>query len=304
MMSVTWIESVWNHLKRPHVLSVGGLGLSLRMVRRQALRRGLHDLHRRRDDPERATTRFEEAPPATAAGLGVAVIVGAGPGLGHALGWRCAEHFTDVVLVRRRTDLLDELIAEIARRLPSARVHTLALDVIDEQQVASAFRRIGADFGTPDLVVYAIEETAPGTALQLSPAAFEACWRGNCWGAFLVGTAAGRRMAEAGHGTLVFIGSTSSIIGRPLHLSQAVGKFGRRALAEVMARELWEQGVHVAHVLIDAEIAEQAPLPTGSRHADPFALADSLLHLHRQPRSAWTFELDLRPSRIAFWQHC
>ncbi|HEX6361451.1 MAG TPA: short-chain dehydrogenase, partial [Albitalea sp.] len=115
-----------------------------------------------------------------------------------------------------------------------------------------------------------------------------------------------RRMVPAGRGSIVLIGSTSSLIGREGHLNLAVGKFGLRALAQVLSRELWNRGIHVAHVVIDADILEPGSqvADVASRAADPEHIAELVYSVHRQRRSAWTSELDVRPWNERFWEHC
>jgi NAD(P)-dependent dehydrogenase (short-subunit alcohol dehydrogenase family) len=131
---------------------------------------------------------------------------------------------------------------------------------------------------------------------------FERCWRVGCLGGFLVGRAAARAMlarVEGGGpgGTLLFTGATASLRGSARFHNLAVGKFGLRALAQSMARELQPRGIHVAHVVIDGQIAGPGDNQERSLAAmlDPDAIAESYYQLHRQPRSAWTLELDLRP---------
>ena len=103
----------------------------------------------------------------------------------------------------------------------------------------------------------------------------------------------------------MFLGATSGTVGRSGHLTLAVGKFGLRALAQVMARELGPRGVHVAHVVIDADVsAEEAANYDGSPRTAPDELAELVRWLHQQPRNCWTHELDLRPWNEAFWEHC
>jgi NAD(P)-dependent dehydrogenase (short-subunit alcohol dehydrogenase family) len=102
----------------------------------------------------------------------------------------------------------------------------------------------------------------------------------------------------------VFVGSTSSLIGRAGHLNLAVGKFGQRALAQVMARELWPRGIHVVHAVVDADIAEEPLQAATTPQSDPSHIAAAILALHRQPKTAWTSELDLRPWNERFWEHC
>lgn len=231
---------------------------------------------------------------------GLAVIVGVGPGFGHALAERLAREGFALVLVARNAAGLSPLVERLERH--GTVVATIGCDATAEAQVEGLFKRIVRDFGTPALVVYSIQDFGPGQVLDVSTAAFESCWRHNCFGAFLVSREAGRAMRPVGAGSIVLVGSTSSIIGRAGHLNLAVGKFGQRALAQVLARELWPEGIHVAHVMIDADISEG----TVESHpqADPDHIAYSILAIHRQPKSAWTSELDLRPAKEKFWEHC
>ena len=130
---------------------------------------------------------------------------------------------------------------------------------------------------------------------------FEDGWRAGCFGGFLVGRAAARLMAPAGRGTILFTGATASLRGSANFAGFAVGKFGLRALAQSMARELGPKGIHVAHVIVDGMIeAEHRAGRKRSENApdallDPNAIAEAYWQLHRQPRNAWTHELDLRP---------
>ena len=111
-------------------------------------------------------------------------------------------------------------------------------------------------------------------------------------------------MLARGSGTILLIGSTSSLTGRAGHLNLAVGRFGQRALAQVMARELWPHGLHVAHLVIDADIAEDGHEAGGDPQADPAHIARIILDLHRQPATAWSSEVDVRPFNERFWEHC
>ncbi|NIR30259.1 MAG: SDR family NAD(P)-dependent oxidoreductase [Gammaproteobacteria bacterium] len=225
---------------------------------------------------------------------GVAVVVGAGPGLGSALGRRFASAGMKVALARRRTDALEALARELGGE-------AYACDAADEASVRTLFERVAADLGTPELVVYNAGTYRPGKILDIEARDFVDCWRIGCLGGFHVGQAAARDMVEAGRGTIIFTGATASLRGGPGFANLAVPKFGLRALAQSMARELGPQGVHVAHVIIDGQIAsEQRPgYSETERGADavlkPDAIADTYYQLHAQPRSTWTHELDLRP---------
>lgn len=256
-------------------------------------------------DPSTSAVRqiTVSSPPAISTPLlGTAVIVGVGPGFGYALARRLAEDGFDLVLVSRDADRLAPLIADL--RSGGGTVASYGGDATDEKSVDALFARIMRDHGTPTLVVYAVQYFGPGETIDVDLPAFETSWRHNCLGAFVVSRAAARAMEARKEGSIFLIGSTSSIVGREGHLNLAVGKFGQRALAQVLARELWPKGIHVAHVIIDADIAENPLTGTSHRYADPEDVAFSIAALHKQPRSAWTSELDLRPWNEKFWEHC
>jgi NAD(P)-dependent dehydrogenase (short-subunit alcohol dehydrogenase family) len=231
---------------------------------------------------------------------GVAVVVGVGPGLGQTLAVRLAKAGMTVVVVSRDAMNQDALVAEIRNMGGTAFSH--ACDATDERSMEQLLERVRATLGIPALVVYSLQWFAKTPSLEVSVPEFEDSWRHNCLGPFLLAREAGRAMATVGRGTIVLIGSTSSVVGREEHLSFAVGKFGMRALAHVLARELWPRGIHVAHLLIDADIREGAP--DDYSQSDPAHIAESIEFLHRQPRTAWTSEMDLRPWEEQFWQHC
>ena len=223
----------------------------------------------------------------------VALIVGVGPGLGAALARRFAGGGLAVAVAARRVDALSELAREIGGR-------AYACDATDESSVDRLFAAVGRDLGRPAVAVYNAGAFSPGSVLEIKGAEFERCWRALCLGGFLVGQRAARTMVEAGRGTILLTGATASLRGGARFANLAVGKFGLRALAQSMARELGPKGVHVAHIVIDgqirseryAELEKQRP-PDGM--LDPDAIAEAYWHLHMQPRSAWTLEIDLRP---------
>jgi NAD(P)-dependent dehydrogenase (short-subunit alcohol dehydrogenase family) len=144
----------------------------------------------------------------------------------------------------------------------------------------------------------------PGTALNTEVAAFEESWRANCLGAFIVARKAARRMVTEKRGTIVLVGSTSSLIGRADYLNLAVGKFGLRALSQVMAREWSAMGIHVVHAVIDADIREDDRANGADKQASPDDLSSLIYSLHKQPKSTWTSEIDARPWNEDFWKHC
>lgn len=222
----------------------------------------------------------------------VAVVVGVGPGLGAALVERLLAEGLDVVAVARDARRLEATLAE--RGLTKARA--LAADAADAAAIAALFAQVQRELGPPSLVVFNAGTYEPGGILELTPAQLERSWRVGCLGGFIVGQAAARAMLPHGRGTVLFSGATASLRGSARFAALAVPKFGLRALAQSMARELGPQGLHVAHVLIDGVIGESRD----DRQLAPAAIADAYWHLHRQQRSAWTQELDLRPSAERF----
>lgn len=233
----------------------------------------------------------------------VAVVVGAGPGLGCALGRRFARAEMHVALAARDAAKLDTLAIECSGIGHRGRAY--ACDATDEDAVEELFRAIGRELGEPDLVVYNAGAFVPRGILETSAEEFERCWRVGCMGGFLVGRAAARAMtaraARGGRGgTLIFTGATASLRGSAGFHNLAVGKFGLRALAQSMARELQPRGIHVAHVVIDGRIRPQNVVERGGGAGgdellEPGAIAEAYYQLHLQPRTAWTLELDLRP---------
>lgn len=233
---------------------------------------------------------------------GTAVIVGVGPGFGHALARRLVTEGFDVVLISRDAEKLNPLVVELKKS--GRTVAAYGGDATDERTVEFLFKKIVEGHGVPSLTIYSIQEFGPGAAIDVELPAFESAWRHNCLGAFLVSRASARAMRPNGCGTILLVGSTSSVVGRAGHLNLAVGKFGQRALAQVLARELWPLGIHVAHAMIDADIAEFPAEHSTDPQSDPDDIAFSLIAIHRQPRTAWTSEIDLRPWNEQFWEHC
>lgn len=231
----------------------------------------------------------------------VAVVVGVGPGLGAALALCFARAEMHVALVARGLERLEGLASDCTG--VNHRAIAIAADSTDESAVEGAFDRIERELGTPRLVVYNAGAFVRRSILETSVEDFERCWRVGCLGGFLVGRAAARRMLAAttasgdALGSVIFTGATASLRGGPLFHNLAVGKFGLRALAQSMARELQPRGIHVAHVVVDGQIAQESDVSaTGAdNRLDPNAIAANYLVLHRQARSAWTHELDLRP---------
>ena len=226
-----------------------------------------------------------------------AVIVGVGPGLGWSLVRRFARAGLRVAAAARNRATLDELLERHAAELPAGGVTAHACDATQPAEVRALFEAAGE---APSVVIYNAGTFEPAGILDITPEQFERCWRIGCLGGFLVGQEAARRMLPRGAGTIIFTGATAALRGSAGFATLAVPKFGLRALAQSMARELGPKGIHVAHVVIDGQIASERYRQLAAQRGPdallaPDAIAETYYQLHRQPRSAWTLELDLRP---------
>lgn len=231
-----------------------------------------------------------------------ALVIGVGPGLGFSIARKLAASGFQVALASRNAERLDPLVSELKAMGGTAQAY--GCDATDEKSVRQLMSLVSAEFGVPHLVIYSIQQFCPGRVIDVEVSAFESCWRHNCLGGFIVAKEASNRMMPLGRGTIVLTGSTSALIGRADHLNLAVGKFGLRALSQVLARELWSSGIHVAHLVIDADIKEDEVIDRQYPQSDPDHISEIIHMLHRQPKSAWTSELDVRPWNENFWEHC
>jgi len=223
----------------------------------------------------------------------VAIVVGVGPGLGSSLVRCFAGDGMTVVAAARHASKRTEFKS-------MANIRPMDCDATSPGEVAGLFDQAESTLAPPALVVFNVGAYQRGTVSETDPAEFERCWRVGCFSGFLVGREAAQRMIRAGQGTIIFTGATASLRGGAGFVNLASPKFGLRAVAQSMARELGPKGIHVAHVIIDGQIrspryeallAERGP----DSLLEPDEIARSYLMLHRQQRSAWTFELDLRP---------
>jgi len=220
-----------------------------------------------------------------------ALIVGVGSGLSAALARTFAKAGMKVALAARRAADLAGLAQETAAK-------TFACDATDRPQVASLFSDVEAAFGAPDVVVYNASYRVRGPFVELAPDEVAKSLRVTAFGGFLVAQQAAKRMLRSGHGAILFTGASASVKGYAQSAPFAMGKFALRGLAQSMARELQPHGIHVGHVVIDGGIrSERRPEPPDKPDSmlDPDAIAQSYLHLLRQPRSAWAWEIELRP---------
>ena len=222
------------------------------------------------------------------------IVVGVGPGLGWALVRAFARSGRRVAAAARSS----EHVAALAAAEPDLAVRPYTCDAADGSSVRRLFDAVDRDLGAPRVAIFNAGVFQRAGILDLDAADLERSWRVGCLGGFHVGQAAARRMLDGG-GTILFTGATASLRGSAAFAALAVQKFGLRALAQSMARELGPRGIHVAHVIVDGVIASErtaAYAPSGEDAAlDPDAIARAYLGLHEQPRSAWTHELDLRP---------
>ena len=208
----------------------------------------------------------------------LALIVGAGSGLSGSLARLCAAQGMRVALAARNTDKL--------KGFSGASLHRC--DATDPAQVASLFESLEA----PELVVYNASYRARGPLLSLDPKDVRKTLEVTAYGGFLVAQAAAKRMLERGRGSLFFTGASASVKGYAESAPFAMGKFALRGLAQSAARELGPKGIHVAHFVIDGGISRSGD---GDAKLHPDAIAEAYLVAHRQHRSAWSFEIDLRP---------
>ena len=222
-----------------------------------------------------------------------ALIVGVGTGLSASLARLCAKDGMQVALAARNAHKLDELAGETGAR-------AYACDASDPASVAALFESVTADAGAPDLVVYNPSYRCRGPVADLDPAEVLKSLTISCYGGFLVGQAAARQMLARGSGSILFTGASASVKGYANSAPFAMGKFGLRGLAQSMARELAPKNIHIGHFVIDGGILAAGGDTRAAGRGDdgmlqPDAIAETYLHVHRQHRSAWTWEIELRP---------
>ena len=220
-----------------------------------------------------------------------ALIVGTGPGLSSSLARLFARNGIAVTVAARRIDKLAGLCAETG-------AVAYACDASAPAAVAEMFETVEARQGAPDVVVYNASGRVRGAVVDLDPEAVRKGLEVTAFGAFLVSQQAARRMLPAGHGAILLSGATAGVKGFANSASFAMGKFALRGLAQSMAREMSPQGVHVAHFVIDGGIRSEArPVPNEAPDSllDPDAIAETYWHVMHQHRSAWSWEIEVRP---------
>jgi NAD(P)-dependent dehydrogenase (short-subunit alcohol dehydrogenase family) len=225
----------------------------------------------------------------------IALIVGAGPGLGTALAKKFAAEGYDLALAARNVDRVNQLAAELGKGKVSAKA--FKVDVTDEASMTALFADVEKAMGPIAVVVHNVNGRVVKDLLELSVADMENQWRTICLGGFLTGREAARHMLPRGAGTIVYIGGRGGRRGLARFTAFGSAKAGVRSVAECLARELAPSGIHVAHVAVEATIGGPRANPEAvAKEAvvDPVALAEVVYQTHIQPRNCWTFEVDLR----------
>ena len=231
-----------------------------------------------------------------------AIVIGAGDALGGAIARRFAREGYATVIVRRHADQLEPLAEAI--RSEGGEAHPFGLDARKEEDMVGLFERAEAEIAPVEVCVFNIGANVNFPITETTVRVYTKVWEMACLGGFLMGREAAKRMTPRGRGTIIFTGATASLRGGSGFAAFSGAKGALRMLAQSMARELGPQGIHVAHTIIDGAIDTDF---IKGRHPDfdnakaqdlilnPDAIAANYVMLHKQPKSAWTHELDLRP---------
>jgi len=220
-----------------------------------------------------------------------ALIIGAGTGISASVARQLAGLGVKVALAARSTAKLKQLDDEIGAKVFSA-------DASDRASVEALFRDVDATIGEPDVVVFNASARAPGPVAEIDPVAVEKALAISAYGGFLAVHHAARRMVKHGKGAILLTGASASVKGFPRSSAFAMGKFALRGLAQSAARELGSMGIHVAHFVIDGAVrsasrSDPQDNPDSTLSAD--AIAQTYIDILRQHRSAWSFEVEVRP---------
>ena len=232
----------------------------------------------------------------------VALVVGAGNATGGSVAKRFAREGFTVCVTRRNRSKLDPLVAEI--QVEGGKVHAFGSDTRREDQVETLIKEIENGIGPIEVAVYNVGGNVRFSILETTSRVYYKVWEMACFGGFLTGREVAKCMVKRERGTIIFTGATASLRGADGFAAFAGGKHALRALAQSMARELGPRGIHVAHVVIDGAIdtewiaemfPEQYKLKDQDGILNPDHIADMYWQIYCQPRSTWTFEMDLRP---------
>jgi NAD(P)-dependent dehydrogenase (short-subunit alcohol dehydrogenase family) len=230
------------------------------------------------------------------------LVVGAGDATGGAIARRFAREGHVACVTRRNADKLQPLVERI--RADGGEAHAFGSDARKEESMVELVERIERDIAPIEVAVFNIGANVRYGITETTARVYFKVWEMACFGGFLMGREVSKRMLERGRGTILFTGATASLRGREGYAAFAGAKAALRALAQSMARELWPQGIHVAHVVVDGAIdTEFIRSNFPERYAakdrggilDPEHIADAYWAIHAQPRDAWTHETELRP---------
>ena len=222
---------------------------------------------------------------------GSALIVGVGPGISASLARALRVNGVRVALAARNVDKLSTLADETGASV-------FAVDATDSSAVAGLFGKVDAAIGEPDVVIYNASARAPGPIAELDPATVQRAIAVSAFGGFLAVHHAAKRMSAKGRGAILLTGATASVKGFAHSAAFAMGKFALRGLAQSAARELAPKGIHVAHFVIDGAVRSATRVDPDDRPdstLSPDAIAQTYIDVLRQHRSAWTWEIELRP---------
>ncbi len=217
------------------------------------------------------------------------IVVGVGPGLGASVARRFAKAGYAVALASRSTDKLAPIVDEIAQAGGTAKAY--ACDATNEADVQGLFEAAEAELGPAGVAVFNASGRVRKPIVDIEADEFIEAWMRGCFGGFLVGREAARRMQPRKSGSILFTGATASVKALAQSAGFAVPKYGLKALAESMARGLQPDGIHVAHFVIDGGIGHD----DGDKFLDPDAIAETYYQTHAQHRSAWSTNVEVRP---------
>ena len=230
------------------------------------------------------------------------LVIGAGDATGGAIAKRFAREGYIACVTRRSADKLEPLVQEI--RAAGGEAHAFGSDARKEDEMVSLIEHIESQIAPIEVAVFNIGANVRFGITETTARVYFKVWEMACFAGFLMGRETAKRMLPRGRGTIIFTGATASLRGRDGFAAFAGAKHGLRALAQSMARELWPQGIHVAHPIIDGAIdtdfirsnfPERYALKDRDGIVSPDAIADAYWAIHQQPRNAWTHETELRP---------
>ena len=224
----------------------------------------------------------------------IALIVGAGSGLSASLARSFFGKRMKIALAARNTEKLADIASQTDAKLYTCNTANI-------EQVSNLFSTVGAELGTPNIVVFNASARVRGPITDIDPEEVRDALLVTCYGGFLVGQAAAKLMVPAGRGTIFFTGASAGVKGFPMSATFAMGKFGLRGLAQSMARELHPKNIHVVHVVVDGGIRNvgsgrvEGQNDEPDKWLDPDAIANTYWHLYTQHRSSWSWEIEVRP---------